>query len=906
MKRKLSRYLSTLLAVCMLLTMAGPSVFALRGDNYDENGFYTDGDTTYYEPAEDSDGDGYYEIDNAGKLFWFAALVNGETSQEGISKAVSDANAVLTGDIAIPDGYEWTPIGNRSSSASPTYKGTFDGNGKTISGLSVNSSSDCQGLFGYVLGGTVKNVTLSGSVIGGNKVGGIVGYNVGGTITGVTVDNVTVRGTQYVGGAVGYSTGVIKEVAVNATVTGSGSNVGGVVGILSSGSSVEGCSFSGKVTGGTSNTGGIAGQISKNCSVTYSYNTGTVTGGSGNATGGIAGMCSGTISNCYNRGSITSGGGDRIGGICGYASAATVTYCYSSGLVTSSGSCTGGVCGFLNGSSDSQLAACYYDSTVNSSVAAVGYGSSTTLTDVEAKTTDAFESGEVTYLLNEGVTDGTQAWYQNLDNGEPEDTYPVLDDTHGTVYAVNETYSNSMTAAEETFTVNYVYPDGSTANLEKEIKVGSDDCYDSDNGSYDLTKYVPDGYLYGGLYTDDSCETEYASDEQCGVSFVYEEDDTNTYYIRLVSDRYFQTKCLWAASSTKLVNVWPVIGVDCTDYTEIGISINGTDTPMDTFDEESSGEVENGSENEEYGYAVYESVTITYPGGDPERTTVTCEEQFGVEGYLGVYQGLDVSELEDDVIIRPYFVTLDGVEVYGSYQRTVSSEDSYPFIDVQDEEIGTDTEAYGSGIVVISVLTVGSNYTLQADLDTTDTYTITKYEDGVAYTQEVDADAEDVEVTYKGKEGYLFAGWYTDEAYTTAADFSEITGDMTVYAKYVSDDYLCVKCSKLTSKNALTGIRVISAVDCKNYAEVGFVYEYGGDTTTVQVKKYTSSISGVTATKMFGGDVVSGSKIIYNDLSVKSMDAGTEIKITPYWITLDGTTVYGTSRTLTYTGSDIE
>lgn len=73
----------------------------------------------------------------------------------------------------------------------------------------------------------------------------------------------------------------------------------------------------------------------------------------------------------------------------------------------------------------------------------------------KAKTAEQFKSGEEAYLLNNEVTDGSQVWYQNIDNGETPDAYPVLDDTHGTVYRWEDgTYSNyEKEPVEETYEI---------------------------------------------------------------------------------------------------------------------------------------------------------------------------------------------------------------------------------------------------------------------------------------------------------------------------------------------------------------------------------------------------------------------------------------------------------------------
>ncbi|MBR7151823.1 MAG: hypothetical protein IKD02_05755 [Clostridia bacterium] len=193
-----------------------------------------------YQPATDSDGDGYYEIDNAGKLYWFAALVNG-TLTDGTAQNTS-ADAILTKDIVVnegvltemaktfpdPSGFRlWTPIGNDSNG----YTGVFDGNGKTVSGLYFDDSAvDYVGLFGYVgTNGKVQNVGVIDSYFNGNYyVGGVVGYNLG------TVENCynqgTVIGMNNVGGVVGENySGTVQNCYNTGSVSGN-EFVGGVVG----------------------------------------------------------------------------------------------------------------------------------------------------------------------------------------------------------------------------------------------------------------------------------------------------------------------------------------------------------------------------------------------------------------------------------------------------------------------------------------------------------------------------------------------------------------------------------------------------------------------------------------------------------------------------------------------------
>ena len=133
-------------------------------------------------------------------------------------------------------------------------------------------------------------------------------------------------------------------------------------------------------------------------------------------------------------------GGEYVGGICGYNVSGTIESCTNAGAVTGS-SYVGGICGYNN--SGCTVANCYWLGT-----AYTGNGIGTdngTSTGVEQKTADQFASGEVCWLLNGSTSEGTLAWYQNLDNDQDKDTYPVLDSSHGIVYCIEgdpASYSN--------------------------------------------------------------------------------------------------------------------------------------------------------------------------------------------------------------------------------------------------------------------------------------------------------------------------------------------------------------------------------------------------------------------------------------------------------------------------------
>ena len=274
--------------------------FTITALTYDENGFAHGSKMDYYEPAKVSNN--VYQIANAGNLYWFASLVNGDNThiidKDSFSKN-SEANAVLTTDITLNEGVldangnlnetgkdsfnVWTPIGTYSIGYTDSYEGTFDGQGHTISGLYTNDSTKRWiGLFGYVYVGVVQNVNVTDSyLVGQTYVGGIAGD--------------------------GFS-GKVLHCSNSGTVTGT-SNVGGIVGqTFDSGSSdnlVENCYNSGNVIGNDC-VGGIVGENINFSQVMNCFNRGTVTGTSN--VGNVYGKNNATITNCYSQSDISAEG----------------------------------------------------------------------------------------------------------------------------------------------------------------------------------------------------------------------------------------------------------------------------------------------------------------------------------------------------------------------------------------------------------------------------------------------------------------------------------------------------------------------------------------------------------------------------------------------------------------------
>ena len=239
---------------------------------------------------------GSYTVYNADGLLNVAKLVNGGKTDINITL---DKNIDLTGK-------GWTPIG---TSFDNSYKGTFDGGGHTITGLTVTTNDQFVGLFGYLnRAGTVKNVVMEGIQITSNHMFGCTG------------------------GVVGYSWGTIENCSVSGSVSGTDC-VGGVVGSQKAGS-IIGCSSSATVKGK-------------------------------HYVGGVAGEKWGTMTACYATGNVTleiaSQKNNFGGGVVGLNGGSRVLACYATGNVTSTGSSTGNVhIGGLFGDSYTTVTACYW------------------------------------------------------------------------------------------------------------------------------------------------------------------------------------------------------------------------------------------------------------------------------------------------------------------------------------------------------------------------------------------------------------------------------------------------------------------------------------------------------------------------------------------------------------------
>ncbi len=458
MKQIWSKSLACLLCLALLAGML--PVAALAEDNSPANGEISLADAATDTPIE---------IDSA----------------EDLKKIGTEPDFPLNGSYVLADDINLEGNANNAWKSIGNFTGTFDGDGHTISGLYLNSSSIGRadrglGLFTSVgQGGTVENLTVEGVIDGTNAgvgIGGIVGKNNGGIISNCTsIVDITGSVDSNVGGIVGSSESGTIENCCNTgsiNVTGSvDSNVGGIVGLAGNpngrvtvtvencentgnvyvtavkskgliggivgrangGSTVSNCRNSGDISAnkeGNSITGGIVGD--NYGAISRCNNTGAVS--ADGATGGVAGqnVCSQSgpnsiVENCYNTGAV-SGSGD-VGGVVGHNSnsdkyVSKIKNCFSTGAVSSGNSSNvGSVVGQI---ATGDVSDCYYLG--QEGLPGIGSG---TATNVVSKAAEQFASGEVAWLLqrwqNEQDEQDEQVWGQQL-TGESVDPHPVLTD----------------------------------------------------------------------------------------------------------------------------------------------------------------------------------------------------------------------------------------------------------------------------------------------------------------------------------------------------------------------------------------------------------------------------------------------------------------------------------------------
>lgn len=394
--------------------------------------------------------DNPYIITKAEELAWFRDQVNSGNNKI-CAKIADNVEVIDLKDFCHAsdaskniEEKSWMPIGNRNIIK---YRGTFDGNGKTITNLYINASQTSQnnmGLFGYTYQSTIKNLTFENANVTNTQSN--TGILVGKAGYGSTLQNIKISntcqikgGNDFTGGIAGYLDGNAYNCVNYATVQGT-EDVGGLFGFYSrDGNSMTACANYGNVTASSYTAGGLVGYFE-----------------------------SGAIKDCANYGDIT--GTSNVGNLIGNAQSCNLNNVLGTGNVTATSDTerAGLLVGHINNSSSTASGILAYNSSAKltfnkteqtgNAVKAIGDGSLTypegvnEADVVKAFTAEQLKSGEVAYLLNGSKSEGELVWYQKLGT----DAYPVLVAEEGNTvykgtfrYCDNTTFSYNNTTSED-------------------------------------------------------------------------------------------------------------------------------------------------------------------------------------------------------------------------------------------------------------------------------------------------------------------------------------------------------------------------------------------------------------------------------------------------------------------------
>ena len=404
-----------------------------------------------------------------------------------------------------------------------------------------------------------------------------------------------------------------------------------------------------------------------------------------------------------------------------------------------------------------------------------------------------------------------------------------------------------------------------------------------------LTQKVYSGQIYAGYYEyDESAENKRgAAKTSSGMSLTPEVD--KTYYLKEISEDYLKPQIYLIYNPTYgglIKGMYGFVNIDtASDYTDCGFVINGS---------------EQSAKND----MALQGIVVKQEG--KEDKTLTAMTLFGMSSCnMGMINLEDQISLGKRVQLGGYYETPDGIKVYGKKDRVVifTSEDTRG--DGKPVFTGWNSGGNTSG----GLKTVGPRYeetdasqnggarimakrmlTINAPALKTE-YKITKVYDSGTDEQIVEGGNHTGLITYTPKDGYMFAGWYQDAAYTIPADFSDVSGDLTVYAKYVRNSDITVSFSRKSKKSDTTTFNVTISVKDKDQLE----------DVTVNVNDDISAVLADKSVKKSG----SGKNVKYTSqykgtVAVKGLSLIDTFKASVSWTTPDGTPVTGTDRKCNY------
>lgn len=441
------------------------------------------------------------------------------------------------------------------------------------------------------------------------------------------------------------------------------------------------------------------------------------------------------------------------------------------------------------------------------------------------------------------------------------------------------------------------------------------------NGAkFDLTSVVAENYLYGGSFTDESCNTvqPYGNGEN---PMAFTPVDQATYYIWEAPNTYLRpfTFYVWQHVDGKetVTKLYPLVGVDRALYADVGFAVCwGT-----TYDKTTAEDVHSGCGELTDSASVGTKATV-YQRLLAVKAGAPVESWYLMKGTATMYPGdiKDTGRVIDEgciggfrlapdqfesfkdkgITYRPYWVTLDGVRVDSVRSRTLTFKEgsNTPIYDKSQTGIFDAGYSYVGNTSATRALSFQACMLAddsQPVVDDRLTVTVVDGNNTIEIKVAPNGSVRD-QVAYQAPAGKVFAGWFTDEAYTTPANLDSITQDTMIYAKYVSDSYLDLHYAR-NGLFRLRGVTLISAVDNPaNYQESGIIVD-GEKLPVAYAARYRLFY---TASGLFGAARNARLMITQQRL----FGSGT-LEVTPYWVTKDGTTVLGQPHTLHYSARGI-
>lgn len=429
---------------------------------------------------------------------------------------------------------------------------------------------------------------------------------------------------------------------------------------------------------------------------------------------------------------------------------------------------------------------------------------------------------------------------------------------------------------------------------------------------FNLTSVVSNGFIYGGAFSDAACETvQTFAEGQNATAFT--PTAGATYYIWEADAQFLSPRNLscWnhvSAADVDVTGFYLVTPVDRLNYREVGFMVGSETLPAKQFTETYI--TESGAETTQVltgsNCYVYNTVKVDFNNGTSGMYNVSSVIN-KTRGYLACY-GMDKntywSNAGDKITFTPYWITLDGVKV-APQTRTAEylgqgsdADDTYKKFHVVETVASGIANAFVDDAQQENMLVLMNSYFANgAPINPVDEPVqgniVTVHDGETLYT--IAAENNAVQLDYIGVEGKLFAGWFADEACTVPAELSNITESIDVYAKYVSDSYLGLRYYR-NGFFRLRSLTLVSAIDGRNYAETGFIVN--GE--RISVSDYSTRYGLRSARSLFGRGVAKDALVMSCDYAFDGITYGARLNITPYWVTLDGTTVRGETRTLTY------